>query len=95
MERDNELIKLNGIDSEISYFSFVLGYDLLQDKLNKIPCDDAYDICVSIASDFVRNSEEYKNLKYSGYDMLIKYIDNNIDRIWERINDYDWKGGNE
>lgn len=77
---DNIDVKMNKIDSEVSYFTFVLGYDLLQhnlinSKYNKT-CDNAYDTCVSLAKLFLQ-SEEYKNMKYSSYDMLVKWLENN------------------
>ena len=77
---DNIDVKMNKIDSEVSYFAFVLGYDLLHHNLINNDfvktCDNAYDTCVSIAKLFLR-SEEYKNLKHSSYDMLVKWLENN------------------
>lgn len=79
---DNIDVKMNKIDSEVSYFAFVLGYDLLKDRLidNDFTKtnDNAYDTCVSLAKLFLQ-SEEYKNLKYSGYEML---------QYWLRENEY-------
>lgn len=77
---DNIDVKMNKIDSEVSYFAFVLGYDLLRDRLINNDFtktnDSAYDTCISLAKLYLK-SEEYKNLKYSGYDMLIKWLQNN------------------
>lgn len=77
---DNIDITMNKIDSEVSYFAFVLGYDLLQDRLKNSEytntCDTAYDNCVSLAKLFLK-SEEYKNLKYSGYEMLEHWLREN------------------
>lgn len=69
--------------NEISYISFVLGYDYLNDKLKKSEspeCDLSYDICSSIAEQFMK-SEEYKNLNHSTYEMLEKWVNNNQDLI--------------
>ena len=72
----------NTIDSEVSYFAFVLGYDLLYKDIiiHSKTCDIAYDICVSIAKLFLK-SEEYKNIKYSGYEMLEYWLRNNKELV--------------
>lgn len=70
----------NNINDEISYITFVLGYDLLRHKIldsNYRECDIVYDICTSIAKLFLK-SDEYLNTKYSTYEML---------DFWLRIND--------
>lgn len=60
---------------------FVLGYDLLQDRLAKynIPCDIAFDICKEIYGDFV-NCDEYR-LDMPEYNALQIYIGNNKELI--------------
>jgi len=65
-------------ESERAYFAFVLGYDLLNRNLKKnLPeCDLSYDFCNMLATKFLR-SKEYKNEKYSGYEMLCEWIDKN------------------
>ena len=68
---------------ELYYHTFVLGYDLLHDRLvisdNK-ECDISYDICYSLAKQYLA-SEEYKNLKYSSYEMLVYWLRINKDMI--------------
>lgn len=70
-------------ESEKAYITFVLGYDLLNDKLqssNFPECDICYDTCSSLAEHFI-NSKEYKNTKYSTYEMLQEWIDINPELI--------------
>ena len=73
----------NYID-ELNYITFVLGYDLLHDRLQasdiESTCDIAYDICNSIAKLYL-DSEEYKNLKYSSYEMLVCWLNNNLELV--------------
>lgn len=67
------------IESEKAYFTFVLGYDLLNDMLKKSSTpenDISYDFCNMVAEDFLK-SEEYKNLKYSSYEMLESWVNDN------------------
>lgn len=71
--------------SETSYIAFVLGYDLLNKEIrnsNYPECDLSYDICNELASSFL-NSEEYKNNKYSTYEMLQVWLENNQDKVKE------------
>lgn len=70
--KENEL----GLDS-LSYWTFVLGYDLLHDYLMKdnLGCDIAYEDSIKITKDFMR-SEEYKDTSKSGYDALVDYLKN-------------------
>lgn len=66
-------------DSEKSYFTFVLGYDLLNDMLSKSATpenDVSYDFCNMIADKFLQ-SEEYKNEKHSAYEMLEQWVNEN------------------
>ena len=62
--------------SEINYFTFVVGYDILNtiDKRDIIECDLLYDFANYVATDYV-NSDFYKDLKYSAYEMFYKYLD--------------------
>ena len=70
-------------ESEINYLNFVLGYDLLNDMLKKSKtpeCDLSYDFCDRLSRQFIK-SEEYQNTKYSTYDMLIKWLEINKEKI--------------
>ena len=80
---DEFYIDKSVIESEKAYFTFVLGYDLLNDMLTKSSTpenDISYDFCNMIAEDFLR-SEEYKNEKYSSYEMLESWVSDNEDFI--------------
>ena len=80
---DEFYIDKSVIESEKAYFTFVLGYDLLNDMLTKSSTpenDISYDFCNMIAEDFLR-SEEYKNEKYSSYEMLESWVNDNKDFI--------------
>ena len=80
---DEFYIDKSVIESEKAYFTFVLGYDLLNDMLTKSSTpenDISYDFCNMIAEDFLR-SEEYKNEKYSSYEMLESWVSDNKDFI--------------
>lgn len=71
------------VESEKAYFTFVLGYDLLNDMLSKSSTpenDISYDFCNMIAGEFLK-SEEYKNEKYSSYEMLESWVNDNKDFI--------------
>lgn len=76
------------INSEISYFAWVMAYEMnvleLGKKYNITECDVIYDFCNDIAKDYI-NSSEYSNLKYSSYDMFYKYIDsrNGLENIFK------------
>lgn len=66
-------------ESEIQYLNFVLGYDLLNSMFRKSGCQECdvnYDFCDYLSRKFI-NSEEYHNTKYSTYEMLDKWINNN------------------
>lgn len=74
------------IESEKAYFTFVLGYDLLNDMLSKSSTpenDISYDFCNMVAEEFLK-SEEYKNEKYSSYEMLEKWVNDNKNYIKEQ-----------
>lgn len=80
---DNVYIKDRNIESEKAYFTFILGYDLLNDMLSKsdtTECDINYDFCNLIANRFLQ-SEEYKNTKYSAYEMLQEWLSDNQEII--------------
>lgn len=71
------------LNDEMNYIAFVLGYDLLHDRfITNIysECDWVYDMCCSIARLFLQ-SEEYKNTKYSTYEMLEYWLRINKDMI--------------
>lgn len=73
-------------ENEKSYIAFVLGYDLLNKEIsnsNYPECDLSYDICSSLAEQFI-NSEEYKDIKHSTYEMLQEWLENNQ----SLVNDY-------
>jgi len=78
---------------ELYYHAFILGYDLLNDKLQasklESPCDIAYDICVSLAKQYL-GSDYYNNIKYSSYEMLVHWLNDNM----ELVDSY-FIGGNE
>ena len=76
---DEFYIDKSVIESEKAYFTFVLGYDLLNDMLKKSSTpenDISYDFCNMIAEEFLK-SEEYKNVKYSSYEMLESWVNDN------------------
>ena len=62
-----------------AYFTFILGYDLLQDNFKNSPvkeCDVNYNFCRKIAKRFIL-SDYYKNGNESAYEMLSKYVKEN------------------
>ena len=80
---DDVYIKDRNIESERAYFTFILGYDLLNDMLSKsdtTECDINYDFCNLIANRFLQ-SEGYKNTKYSAYEMLQEWLSDNQEII--------------
>lgn len=73
--------------NEVAYISFVLGYDLLNDKIRNSEnpeCDISYDICNALAEKFIL-SDEYHNLNHSTYEMLEEWLRNNPNLINEFI----------
>lgn len=73
------------LGSERAYFTFVLGYDVLQDMFRNSTapeCDLVYDFCDYEARRFLE-SKEYSNPKHSGYEMLIEWVDKNKEQILE------------
>ncbi len=78
-----EINKNPNYESEKAYFTFVLGYDLLQDMFKNSTvqeCDSTYDFCNYEAGKFLE-SNEYLNPKYSGYEMLTEWVDKNKETI--------------
>lgn len=75
----------NNKSSEINYFAWIIGYELLGTikEKNITECDLLYDFSNYVANNYI-DSEEYKDLKYSGYEMFYKYIENNggIEKIF-------------
>lgn len=70
---------------ERAYFTFVLGYDVLQDMFRNSTapeCDLVYDFCDYEAGRFLE-SKEYRNPKHSGYEMLVEWVDKNKGQILE------------
>lgn len=75
---------------ELAYIRFVLGYDLLHETFIKYgtkECDVNYDFCDFIAREFIE-SEEYKNEKYSTYEMLDSWLSTNEERIEQDYLEY-------
>ena len=71
---NNKLEEKSQLDNQ-AYWTYVLGYDLLHNKLQKDgpECDVTFDKAWNIAGDFM-NSEEYKDTSKSGYDALVDYL---------------------
>lgn len=79
-----QINKKSNYENKKAYFTFVLGYDLLQDMLKNSTvqeCDTVYDFCNYEAGQFLE-SNEYQNLKYSSYEMLISWVEKNKDKIF-------------
>lgn len=71
------------VESEKGYFTFVLGYDLLNKMIKKydsLECDINYEFCLNIAEQFL-NSDEYSNFNHSSLEMLEQWLSKNKDRI--------------
>lgn len=80
---DEIYIDKTDLESEKAYFTFVLGYDLLHDMINKygvLECDTNYDFCNYVANQFL-DSKEYSNFNHSSYEMLQEWLSNNKERI--------------
>lgn len=67
----------------MNYWIFVLGYDLLHNVLDRLACDDAYELCVSIYSHFLIS--DYNDLNKSEYMCLSRYINANMDHIKKKV----------
>lgn len=80
---DDIYINKADLESEKTYITFVLGYDLLNDMIKKydvLECDTNYDFCDYVANQFL-DSEEYSNFNHSSYEMLQEWLNNNRERI--------------
>ncbi|MBQ8424842.1 MAG: hypothetical protein IJY25_00910 [Bacilli bacterium] len=78
------------VPSERAYLNFVLGYDFLQDMLKNSDnpeCDISYDFCDYVSAKFMK-SEEYRNTRYSTYEMLEQWIRDNKNLIQYEYNDF-------
>ncbi len=78
------------VPSERAYLNFVLGYDFLQDMLknsDKPECDISYDFCDYVSAKFMK-SDEYRNTRYSTYEMLEQWIRDNKNLIQYEYNDF-------
>lgn len=77
-------------ESEIQYLNFVLGYDLLnnfyKDSIYS-ECDVNYDFSDYLSRKFIK-SEEYQNTKYSTYEMLEKWLKNNMKTIKKEYEEF-------
>ena len=81
MKKHEDEWQKNPIDDKY-YYAFVLGYDLLQEKLMKYhdakypcECDTCFDICLYLAEKFVE-SVEYATMDCSAYDTLQAWLEN-------------------
>lgn len=91
--KDNKVIVDKGSfneESEIQYLNFVLGYDLLnnfyKDSIYS-ECDVNYDFSDYLSRKFIK-SEEYQNTKYSTYEMLEKWLKNNMKTIKQEYEEF-------
>lgn len=78
------------------YLVFVLGYDLLHDKIMKCEdktCDNVFNTMKRIVEMF-NESKEAKNFRVSTYDALQQFLENQSFAIdMELFNQLDYKGG--
>lgn len=77
-------------ESEIQYLNFVLGYDLLNNFYKDYiysECDVNYDFSDYLSRKFIK-SEEYQNTKYSTYEMLEKWLKNNMKSIKKEYEEF-------
>lgn len=76
---DNVYIDKDISNQEKAYYTFVIGYDFLQDEFKNSPspeCDLTYGFCEKIATDFM-NSDSYKYDNRASYELLDQYIQDN------------------
>lgn len=67
-------------DENFYYLCYVLGYDLLHNKLIEQEfndCDTTFEFCKIVVSQFLE-SEENKNINKSQYDCLVEFIENKL-----------------
>lgn len=78
--KDYVLVKKDDImeESEVNYFTFLLGYDLLTDRVKKYSeeCDCAFEYCEKLARKFM-NSELYLEDELTSEDALAWWIEDN------------------
>lgn len=87
---DEFYVDKKSMESEKAYFTFILGYDLLNNMLSKSSTpenDISYDFCNMVAGEFLK-SEEYKNEKYSAYEMLEQWVNDNKEHIKEEYSKF-------
>lgn len=75
-------------NEELNYITFILGYDLLQDKFKNLEskeCDTVYEICRDIAAVFMQ-SIEYYDMNISMYEALTSWVNNHDETIKQIIN---------
>lgn len=87
---DEVYFKEQFLEREKAYFTFVLGYDLLNNMLSKSATpenDISYDFCDMIAGEFLK-SEEYKNEKHSDFEMLEQWFDKNKIEIKKKYKEF-------
>lgn len=58
------------------YLVFVLGYDLLHDELDGLPCDIAYETAFEIIRRFI-DSSDYRNVNIGTYTALERWLNKN------------------
>ena len=71
------------VNEDKAYYTFVLGYDLLNDMIKKyetLECDTNYEFCGQVAEKFL-SSKEYKDSNHSAYEMLGQWLENNKEQI--------------
>lgn len=76
---DRIYIDKNIVNQEKAYYTFIIGYDFLQDEFKTSPrpeCDLTYGFCQKIATDFM-NSDSYKYDNRASYELLDQYIQDN------------------
>ena len=79
--------KLKTQDTDLDYYTFVIGYDFLHDffiNSEDPECDVVFEKCSELAKEFMK-SDEYTNMFHSGYENLQRWLDKNKYRI---KNDY-------
>jgi len=87
---DEFYVDKKSMESEKAYFTFILGYDLLNNMLSKSSTpenDISYDFCNMVAGEFLK-SEEYKNEKHSAYEMLEQWVNDNKEHIKEEYSKF-------
>jgi len=68
------------MDYDKNYYVFVLGYDLMQERLTKsndIACDTSYERCTEIYQKFLE-SDYNNNVHFSDYENLQRFVNDNV-----------------